>query len=165
MGPRGALGPKFGAPLPWARSPGPWARGPKNRVIWWKPKRTAPKFRIFWRARHFLGSHMRQVMANQVLGTFVGFWSNHTCWPSHRVGLRPTFGPADLARLPGLLCLGSAELVLPCSLPCFALPMLPTSLIREAALRAASTKGGGAPRRPPLWIPCLLYTSPSPRDS
>ena len=39
----------------------------------------------------------------------------------------------DLARLPGLLCLGSAELVLPCSLPCFALPMLPTSLIREAA--------------------------------
>ena len=52
----------------------------------------------------------------------------------------------DLARLPGLLCLGSAELVLPCSLPCFALPMLPTSLIRE------STKGGGRRRRPPPFV-------------
>ena len=71
---------------------------------------------------------------------------HHTCWPSHRVGLRPTFGPADLARLPGLLCLGSAELVLPCSLPCFALPRPPASLIREAALRAASAFG----RRPPF---------------
>ena len=76
----------------------------------------------------------------------------------------PLHGPlgplalTDLARLPGLLCLGSAELVLPCSLPCFALPMLPTSLIREAALRAASTKGGGASRRPPLWIPLCLGT-------
>ena len=73
----------------------------------------------------------------------------------------PLHGPlgplalTDLARLPGLLCLGSAELVLPCSLPCFALPMLPTSLIREAALRAASTKGGRRPSAaaPPLWIP------------
>ena len=81
---------------------------------------------------------MCQVMANQVLGTFGGFWSNHTCWPSHRVGLRPTFGPADLARLPGLLCLGSAELVLPCQ---------STRLIRE------STKGGRRPKAaaPPLW--------------
>ena len=61
----------------------------------------------------------------------------------------------DLARLPGLLCLGSAELVLPCSLPCFALPRPPASLIREAALRAASTKGGRRPSAaaPPLWIP------------
>ena len=44
-----------------------------------------------------------------------------------------THGPWDLAQLPGLLCLGSAELVLPCSLPCFALPRPPTSLTREAA--------------------------------
>ena len=37
----------------------------------------------------------------------------------------------DLARLPGLLCLGSAELVLPCSLPCLALPRPPASLISK----------------------------------
>ena len=75
---------------------------------------------------------------------------HHTCWPSHRGGRRPTFGPADLARLPGLLCIGSAELVLPCSLPCFALPRPPASLIRE------STKGGGTKRRLPYeacWWP------------
>ena len=52
---------------------------------------------------------------------------------------------ADLARLPGLLCLCSAELVLPCGLPCFALPRPPTSFTRE------STKGGG--RREASWRP------------
>ena len=64
-----------------------------------------------------------------------------------QTGRRLTFGPAHLARLPGLLCLGSAELVLPCSLPCFALPRPPASLIRE------STKGGRRPKAaaPPLW--------------
>ena len=40
----------------------------------------------------------------------------------------------DLARLPALLCLGSVELVLPCSLPCFALPEPPINLIRESPL-------------------------------
>ena len=66
----------------------------------------------------------------------------------------PLHGPlgplalTDLARLPGLLCLGSAELVLPCSLPCFALPMLPTSLIREAAF--GRLHKGGRPSAAPL---------------
>ena len=53
----------------------------------------------------------------------------------------------DLARLPGLLCLGSAELVLPCSLPRFALSLPPTSLSREAAFGRLH-KGGRAPSAP-----------------
>ena len=75
-------------------------------------------------------------------GAAAGIGAGATVEVAIRLGLRPTFGPADLARLPGLLCLGSAELVLPCSLPCFFLPWRPASLI-EAALRAASTKGVG----------------------
>ena len=85
---------------------------------------------------------------------------------AQHLGMGPLHGPlgplalTDLARLPGLLCLGSAELVLPCSLPCFALPMLPTSLIRE------STKGGG--RRPPPFVEAaegrLPYVLPQQRS-
>ena len=48
-----------------------------------------------------------------------------------------TYYLPDLARLPGLLCLGSAELVLPCSLPCFALSRPPASNIRESTRGAA----------------------------
>ena len=51
-----------------------------------------------------------------------------------------------MARLPGLLCLGSAELVSPCSLPSFALPWPPTGLIREAGPSAASTRSSGSRR-------------------
>ena len=54
----------------------------------------------------------------------------------------------DSFLVPGLFCFGSAELVLPCNLPCFALPRPPASFISE------STKLGGrarsAPRRGPL---------------
>ena len=70
---------------------------------------------------------------------------------AQHLGMGPLHGPlgplalTDLAQLPGLLCLGSAELVLPCSLHCFALPRPPASLMRE------STKRGGASHRPPLW--------------
>ena len=90
------------------------------------------------------------------LDPFGPFWDP---WPLKICILDPfgpfgTLGPLmirDLARLPGLLCLGSAELVLPCSLPCFALPRPPASLIREAALCATSTQGGGRLGQPPLF--------------
>ena len=52
----------------------------------------------------------------------------------------------DLARLPGLLCLGSAELVLPCSLPCFALPWPSASLTSESASLGAAYRVGSLMR-------------------
>ena len=45
---------------------------------------------------------------------------------------------------------------MPCSLPCFALLRPPASLIREAALRAASTKGGGRLRRPTPFVDSFM---------
>ena len=68
------------------------------------------------------------------------------CLVARLLGLATWLALPDLARLPGLLRLGSAELVLPRSLPCFALPRPPTSLIRE------STKKGGRRRRPPPFV-------------
>ena len=58
---------------------------------------------------------------------------------TQHLGMGPLHGPlgplalTDLARLPGLLCLGSAELVLPCSLPRFAMPRSSQGKASQAA--------------------------------
>ena len=62
--------------------------------------------------------------------------------------------------LPGLLCLGSAELVLPCSLPCFALPRPPASLIREVAFGHLH-KGG----QPPSGATACPSPRPCPEEN
>ena len=116
--------------------PGPWAKYPPGLGgfgrFWGENLPTSVKNR---QNRNLFARNRRFCREKTAGGRLPG--------DPHKWSSRPTFGPADLARLPGLLCLGSAELVLPCSLPCFALPRPPASLIREAALRAA----------PPLWIP------------
>ena len=79
---------------------------------------------------------------------------------AQHLGMGPLHGPlgplalTDLARLPGLLCLGSAELVLPCSLPCVALPRPPASLIRGAAF--GRLHKGGRRFAPPPFVDSLM---------